>query len=119
MVFEEISKAYLKSYFIFDALATFTPMLFLQKNRMVNMLKFLRFAHIFEMFDPILLFLNWVMKGATEKKRSDMFQIIVLFSAALLFGHILACTWIAIGTREDGWLTKLQMHVDDGGDSND
>ena len=72
---------------------------------MVNMLKFLRFAHIYEMFDPILLLINCLMKGATEKKRSDMFQIIVLFSAALLFGHIMACIWIAIGTRETGWLT--------------
>ena len=86
---------------------------------MINLLKFLRFAHIYEMFDPILLPINCLMKGSTEKKRSDMFQIIVLFTAALLFGHILACIWIAIGTREDGWLTKLQMHVDDGGDSNE
>ena len=86
---------------------------------MVNLLKFLRFAHVFEMFDPIRLLIECVMKGTTEKKRSDMFQIIVLFSAALLFGHIMACIWIAIGTREEGWLTKLQMPMDDGGDSND
>ena len=110
---------YLKSYFIFDALATFTPMFFLQKNSAVNLLKFLRFVHVFEMFDPVERLLNFLMKGTTEKKRSDMFQIIVLFSAALLFGHIMACIWIAIGTREDGWLTKLQMPMDDGGDSNE
>lgn len=85
---------------------------------MVNLLKFLRFVHVFEMFDPIRLLLNCVLKGATEKKRSDMFQIFVLFIAALLFGHIMACCWIAIGTRENGWLTKLQMPVDEGGDSN-
>ena len=58
------------------------------------------------------------MEGAIAKKRSDMFQLIVLFSAALLFGHITACGWIAIGTGSDGWLTKLQtLDVDDGGDA--
>ena len=67
MNFESISMAYLKSYFIFDALATFTPMIFLQKQRMVNMLKFLRFVHIYEMFDPILLLINCLMKKANEK----------------------------------------------------
>ena len=36
-----------------------------------------------------------------------MFQLIVLFSAALLFGHVAACCWIGIGTFEDGWLRSF------------
>ena len=59
------------------------------------------------------------MSGSIEKKRSDMYQLLILFSAALLFGHIMACAWIAIGAREMGWLTQLQMPIDHGGDSNE
>ena len=47
-----------------------------------------------------------------------MFQLIVLFSAALLFGHITACAWIALGTGENGWLTNMAtLPLDDGGDA--
>ena len=83
------------------------------------MLKFLRLAHLGEMFHPFKTFIDCLMVGSIEKKRSDMYQLSVLFSAALLFGHIMACAWIAIGARETGWLAQLQMHVDDGGDSNE
>lgn len=36
-----------------------------------------------------------------------MFQLIVLFSAALLFGHVAACFWIGFGTLENGWLRSF------------
>ena len=46
-----------------------------------------------------------------------MIQLFIVFSAALLFGHIAACLWIALGTMDDGWLTMLQtLPDDDGGD---
>ena len=116
--FKDISKAYLKGYFIVDVLATIPPMLTLQQDPTINLFKFLRFAHIGEMFTPFKKLVDCIMEGAIAKKRSDMFQLIVLFSAALLFGHITACGWIAIGTGSDGWLTKLQtLDVNDGGDA--
>ena len=59
------------------------------------------------------------MEGTIAKKRSDVFQLIVLFSAALLFGHLMSCAWIALGAQEDGWLVALQTLPDDeGGDPN-
>lgn len=115
--FKEIAKAYLKGYFIFDVLATIPPMITMQKNSTINLLKFLRFAHIGEMFTPIKNLIDCCMEGTIAKKRNDMFQLIVLFSAALLFGHIMACCWIALGTQKDGWITMLkELPDDDGGD---
>ena len=73
----------------------------------MNLLKFLRFAHIGEMFEPFKKLIDWLMEGQIAKKRSDMYQLIVLFSAALLFGHIAACAWTALGTSPDGWLTMM------------
>ena len=70
------------------------------------------------MFTPFKKLIDCLMEGTIAKKRSDMFELIVLFSAALLFGHIMACSWIALGTQEDGWITKLQTYpLDDGGDA--
>lgn len=41
----------------------------------------------------------------------------MLFFAALLFGHILGCAWMGLGTLEDGWLTKMRtLDLDSGGD---
>lgn len=105
--FGSISRAYMKSYFFFDLLATVPPMATLQENPTVNLLKFLRFVHIGEMFTPFRKLIDCIMEGSIAKKRSDVFQLIVLFSSALLFGHIFACGWIAIGAQEDGWLTKM------------
>ena len=45
-----------------------------------------------------------------------MFKLIVLFSAALLFGHIAACAWVGLGTSKDGWLTVMQTYpLEEGG----
>ena len=71
------------------------------------------------MFTPFRKLIDCLMEGSIAKKRSDMFQLIVLFSSALLFGHIFACGWIAIGSRADGWLTKMQtLPLNEGGDEN-
>lgn len=115
--FKSIAKRYLKTFFIFDVLATIPPMITLQKNSQVNLLKFLRFAHIGEMFTPFRKLIDCLMEGSIAKKRSDMYQLIVLFSAALLFGHIAACAWIAIGTTNQGWLRiMVKNDLDNGGD---
>ena len=105
--FSQIAKAYLKGYFIFDVMATIPPMVTMQKNSSINLFKFLRFVHIGEMFTPFKKLIDWIMNGAIAKKRSDMFQLIVLFSAALLFGHIMACSWVALGTQPNGWITMM------------
>jgi len=105
--FSEISKAYIKGAFFFDLAATIPPMILLQKNSTVNLLKFFRFVHFFEMFTPIMTLLDCVMSDSIARKRSDIFQLIVLFTTSLLFGHIAACIWIAIGTNEGGWLRAL------------
>ena len=116
--FKDIAKAYMKGFFILDVLATLPPMFYMQRHETVNLFKFLRFAHIGEMFTPFKKLIDCLMEGTIAKKRSDMFQLIVLFSAALLFGHIMACSWIALGTQADGWITKLQTYpLDDGGDA--
>ena len=66
------------------------------------------------MFLPFKTLIDYVMAKSIAKKRNDVFQLIVLFSAALLFGHVAACVWIAIGTMEDGWLMTFMQQGDDG-----
>ena len=85
----------------------------------MNLLKFLRFAHIYEMFDPFNKLINCCCASKKAKQRDDLYQLIIVFSAALLFGHIAACMWIALGTADNGWLTQLKTYdLDDGGDPN-
>ena len=37
----------------------------------------------------------------------------------MLLSHLAACAWIAIGTWEDGWLTKkINNDMENGGDEN-
>ena len=97
LTFKAISKAYLKGFFLLDFLATIPPMVTLQQNKTLNLLKFLRFAHIGEMFLPFKQLIDCLMSNTIAKKRSDMFQLIIIFSAAILFGHIAACLWMGIG----------------------
>ena len=106
--FSGISKAYLKGFFVIDAAATITPMIYLQQNQLINLLKMLRFAHIFEMFQPFKRLIDCIMEGKIARKRSDVLHIIVLVLSTLLFGHICTCGWIALGTRDDGWITMLR-----------
>jgi len=67
--FKEISKAYVKGAFVFDLAATIPSMIFLQQNSTVNLLKFFRFVHFFEMFTPIMTLLDCVMSDQIERKR--------------------------------------------------
>ena len=44
-------------------------------------------------------------------------MLIMLFSTAFIVAHLGACTWIALGVQEEGWITKLQtLPTDAGGD---
>lgn len=88
-------------------IATVPPMLTLQRSKSVNLVKFCRLSHIGEMFLPFKALIDCLMTHTIAKKRQDVFQIIVLFSASLLFGHLAACLWIAIGARPEGWLTTF------------
>ena len=104
---KSIARNYLKGFFIFDALATFPPMLTLQQYPLINLLYFLRFVNIFDMFEPIKLLLNMLYRDSKVMKRRHRFQLTVLLLSAMLLGHLCACGWIAMGTKEDGWVTKL------------
>jgi len=73
-------------------------MIYMQNNNSVKFLKFLRFVHFREMFEPFKKLINWIMYGSIAKKRSNVFQLIVLFFAFMLLSHIAACAWIALGT---------------------
>ena len=88
-------------------LATVPPMLTMNQNRTVNMLKFLRLLHFGDMFIPVKYLIDCFMTKAIAKKRDDVFQLVVLFFTALFFGHVAACIWIALGTAEDGWLLEF------------
>jgi len=115
--FKKIAVGYLKGFFIIDVLATIPPMLTMNRNRNVNLLKFLRLVHFGEMFQPVKYLVDCIMTKSIAKKRNDVFQLIVLFTTALLFGHVAACAWIALGSAEGGWmLTFKNSPVDEGGD---
>ena len=80
------------------------------------MLKYLRFAHVTEMFTPFKRLIDCLMSGSIERKRSDMFKMIVLMTAVGMFGHIMACSWIALGMQDDGWITILRTPSESGGE---
>ena len=71
--FKDISIEYLSFYFWFDVAATVPPMIYMQENRLVNILKFLRIVHLFEMFTPFRRLINYCMKNSIEQKRSNLF----------------------------------------------
>ena len=66
--FKPIAKAYLRSYFIFDVFATIPPMITNQENPTINLLKFLRFVHLGEMFTPFKKLIKCCMPNAIKKK---------------------------------------------------
>ena len=68
------------------------------------------------MFLPFKKLIDYLMEGKIAKDRSDMYQMIILFSAALLFSHLAACAWCALGTLEEGWLSVKQDFMHDGYD---
>ena len=105
--YKSIARNYLEGFFIFDMLSTFPPLLTLHQNSYINLLYFLRFVHIREMFEPIKHLINWIYKDKKVMIRKHRFHLIVLLLSALLLGHYCACGWIAMGTKQDGWVTKL------------
>lgn len=106
--FKSIAKSYLTGYFFFDAMATLPPMITMQRDPKINLLKFLRLVHLGQMFTPFKKLIDVCMKNAIARKREDLFKLIVLFSAAILCGHLMACGWIALGAQEGGWIWKKQ-----------
>ena len=62
------------------------------------------------MFLPFKAFLDITMTKTTDKKRKDAFMLILLFSSALLVGHIASCGWIYLGTMQDGWLSSFVVN---------
>ena len=79
-------------------------------------MKMLRLFHLFDIFEPIrLLLYNVCMKNKIRYQVENMFSLIVLFSATLLFAHILAMQWIWFGLEyEDGWIRSLKAENYDG-----
>ena len=77
----------------------------------------LRFVHILEIFQPFYLLIEWSMQNVIAKKRQDVFQLVILFTSAILMAHIMACCWIYLGSlgeelpggsEDQGWLRKFQ-----------
>ena len=69
------------------------------------------------MFAPFSMLINLLMEKSIAKKRSNIYMLIMLFSTAFIVAHLGACTWIALGVQEEGWITKLQtLPTDAGGD---
>ena len=95
--FKDIATDYLKFWFWVDALSTFPPMIYLQNNRYINILKFLRILHFFELFSPFLLILEYAMKDAIRKEVENIFSLLKLFSSSVLAAHLSACLWVFIG----------------------
>jgi hypothetical protein len=114
--FKEISRNYLKFWFWIDALATFPAMYYLQNSRLVNLLKFLRLLHFFELFSPFLLIIEYIMKDAIRKKIENTYSLVKLFAGAILLGHFAACFWVFLGKLDEkGWVSVLEDPVN--GDS--
>ena len=71
--FKSIACDYLKFWFWIDALSTFPAMVFYQKQRYVNLLKFLRILHFFELFSPFRLMLEVIMRDAIRKTIDNVY----------------------------------------------
>ena len=93
-------------------------MAFGQKNRYINLLKFLRILHFFELFSPFKLLLEIIMYDAIRKTIENVFSLIKLFASCVLVAHFAACAWVFIGKSpeqgENGWITVLENGVYDG-----
>jgi hypothetical protein len=93
-----ISITYLKSYFVFDVIATLPPIIDNQDDDNVQLVKLLRFVHLGDMFKPFKMLVNLLMDKSIAKKRSNMNLLSMLFILAMIVAHIAACAWIALGT---------------------
>ena len=112
--FRQISADYLKFWFWVDSLSTFPAMVLLQQNRYVNLLKFGRILHFYELFVPFRVGLEFCMRDAIRKRIDNTYSLIKLFTSAVLLAHFSACAWIYLGKRNaSSWVNVLENGVED------
>ena len=100
---------YLKGWFIFDFLATVPPMIFLEQNFYVNVLKLLRFTHLGQIYAPFKRLLRRAFPNDIKKQIEVKYQIMSLFISFCLFGHVMACLWIMLASwSDDSFINVLQ-----------
>jgi len=113
--FKKTASRYLKSNsmivvgeFWFDAAATIVPMIFLQTNLRVNVLKLLRLYYLSTMMLPFELLVKFCMETLLYK--SNLISAVIGFMkfiiSVMLMVHFAACAWISIGKSHDDLPTE-------------
>lgn len=92
-----ISVYYLKTFAIFDAIATFPEMIFFNEGRDFYFLKVFRFAHLYRLPIPLQQFMKCIMSKYSKKRQNDLTSFAILILLVIYINHICACIWIYLG----------------------
>ena len=74
----------------------------------------LRLLHLLDIFYPIKLLLQYLMKDKIQKEIDNAYSLSILFTGVILFAHFCACFLIYLGLMEDGFMTALIEEDTDG-----
>ena len=95
---------YLRSYFIFDVCSTVPAIFLIAATDYItigSVFTLGRFVHVTRLPMPLRMFIDKFV-NASKTRRRDLVNISVVFSGALLLGHIFACVWIYLGRWDEG-----------------
>ena len=94
---QTISVNYLKTYFLFDVVATIPNMIFLGEGRQFYFLKVFRFVHVYRLPIPLQQFMKCIMSKYSKKRQNDLTSFAILILLVIYINHISACIWLRLG----------------------
>lgn len=98
---KQISMHYLKSYFIFDVIATIPNMIFFNEGPHFYFLKVFRFVHVYRLPIPLQLFMKCIMQKYSKKRQNDLTSFAILILVVIYMNHISACIWLKLGSLQN------------------
>lgn len=97
---QTISINYLRSYFVFDVIATLPNMIFFNEGRTFYWLKFFRFVHVYRLPIPLQHLMRCLMSKYSKKRQNDLTSFAILILLVIYINHLSACFWLFLGTLQ-------------------
>lgn len=99
---QAIADNYIKTYFIFDVVATLPCLLNANgsENYSLYFLKLFRLVHFFRISKPLQLILSVLLQKYSKKRQNDLTSFCALILYVIYISHCCACIFIYLGKEE-------------------
>ena len=98
-----ISDNYIKTYFVFDVVATVPCLLNIKESENFSLyfLKCFRIVHFFRISKPLQLLLSVLLQKYSKKRQNDLTSFCALILYVIYISHCCACIFIYLGKEND------------------